>query len=241
VGSAGFDRESVSIRLLLNYLNPYHALPSCSIHRQSRNPPILPPSLALTCFPSPSSSRPPPPALSHMMSLLLPLSLTLPLSLPLLNTSTFTPEYKNEDLHAGYLQLPVGCTVLVTESGVAEGKVIEKGVMSFTFHYILLYAVPHETDADCMFYGRYYEPQSSARRDELSITSLCIPIQPILVSYRLRVRGFGRRQKKRFFPSTSDIISSCATVDIVLISTNVRTSTDEYHTPSPTAQKQVRR
>jgi hypothetical protein len=56
------------------------------------------------------------------------LSLTLPLSLPLLNSSAFTPESKNEDLQAGYLQLPAGCTVLVTESGVAEGKVVEKGV-----------------------------------------------------------------------------------------------------------------
>ena len=147
MGSAGFDRESVSICFLLSYFNPYYALTSCSIHRQSRNPPILPPSLALTCFPSPSSSPPPPPALSHVMSLLLPLSVTLPLSLPLLNTSTFTPESKNEDLHAGYLQLPAGCTVLVTESGVAEGKLIEKGVMPFTFlDYILLYAVPHETE-----------------------------------------------------------------------------------------------
>jgi len=106
---------------------------SCSIHRQSRNPPILPLSLTLTCFPSPSSSSLPHPTLSHMMSLLLPLSVTLPLSLPLLNTSTFTPESKNEDLHAGYLQLPAGCTVLITESGVAEGKLIEKGVMPFTF------------------------------------------------------------------------------------------------------------
>jgi Mini-chromosome maintenance replisome factor len=82
-----------------------------------------------------------------MMSLLLPLSVTLPLSLPLLNTSTFTPESKNEDLHAGYLQLPAGCTVLITESGVAEGKLIEKGVMPFTFlDYILLYTMPHETE-----------------------------------------------------------------------------------------------
>jgi Mini-chromosome maintenance replisome factor len=176
------------------------------------------------------------------MSLLLPLSVTLPLSLPLLNTSTFTPESKNEDLHAGYLQLPAGCTVLVTESGVAEGKLIEKGVMQFTFlDYILLYCAPWDGDADWMFYDRYYEPQSSARRDELSITSLYIPIQPVLVSYRLRVRGFGRRQKKRFFPSTLHTISSCATVDMVLVSTDILTSTDEYHTPSPTAQKEVRR
>jgi len=91
-----------------------------------------------------------------------------------------------------------------------------------------------------MFYDRYYEPQSSARRNELSITPLYIPIQPVLVSYRPRVRDFSRRQKKRFFPSTLDTISSCATVDIVLTSTDVRLSTDKYHTPSPTAEKEVR-
>jgi hypothetical protein len=72
------------------------------------------------------------------MSFLLPLTVTIPLSLPLLNNSTFTPESKNEDLHAGYLQLPAGCTVLVTESGVAEGKLVEKGVKPFYFLYNIL-------------------------------------------------------------------------------------------------------
>lgn len=99
--------------------------------RQSRHPAILPPSLALTRFPAPvqcasvlSSS----PTIAYILSLILPLSLVLPLSLPLINNSIFTPESKNEDLHAGYLQLPAGCTVLVTESGVLEGKVVEQGI-----------------------------------------------------------------------------------------------------------------
>jgi hypothetical protein len=69
----------------------------------------------------------------------LPLSVTLPLSLPLLNTSAFTPESKNEDLHAGYLQLPAGCTVLVTESGVAEGKLVEKGIRFFYHPYYVIF------------------------------------------------------------------------------------------------------
>ncbi|KAF7974056.1 hypothetical protein HWV62_13457 [Athelia sp. TMB] len=94
---------------------------------QSRNPPILPPSLTLARFPPPPPGASAP-ALAHVLRQILPLSATLPLSLPLLNTASFVPESKDEDLHAGYLQLPAGCTVLVTESGVAEGKVVEKGL-----------------------------------------------------------------------------------------------------------------
>ncbi|KZP29893.1 hypothetical protein FIBSPDRAFT_946403 [Athelia psychrophila] len=96
---------------------------------QSRNPPILPPSLTLARFPSPEASEAVA-TLSHVLGLLLPISTTVPLSLPLLNTSSFTPESKDEDLHSGYLQLPAGCVVLVTESGVAEGKVVEKGIVN---------------------------------------------------------------------------------------------------------------
>lgn len=71
---------------------------------------------------------PPPSTLSQILAQILALSLTIPLSLPLLNNASFAPESKEEDLHSGYLQLPTGCTALVTESGVAEGKVTEKGM-----------------------------------------------------------------------------------------------------------------
>ena len=68
------------------------------------------------------------PTLSHVLSQLLPLSRTLPLSLELLNKVSFTPESKDEDLHAGTLQLPKGSLLLVTEGGVQEGKLVERGM-----------------------------------------------------------------------------------------------------------------
>jgi hypothetical protein len=55
---------------------------------------------------------------------------TLPLSLDLLNSVPFAPESVNEDLHSGYLQLAHGTTILMTEGGVQEGKLVERGVLN---------------------------------------------------------------------------------------------------------------
>ena len=107
--------------------------------RQSRNPPLLQPSITLSQFPSPpipsvtqqeSTATSPPtynPTLSHILSEILPLTGTLPLSLPYLNKVSFSPESKDEDLHAGVLQLPKGTVLLVTEGGISEGKLQERG------------------------------------------------------------------------------------------------------------------
>ncbi|GJE86827.1 mini-chromosome maintenance complex-binding protein [Phanerochaete sordida] len=106
---------------------------------QSRNPPLLPPSVTLAQFPAPPISTQaapseaeapalPNPALSHVLSQLLPLTHTLPLSLATLNKVPFAPESKDEDLHAGALQLPQGTLLLVTEGGVREGKLVERGL-----------------------------------------------------------------------------------------------------------------
>lgn len=108
---------------------------------QSRNPPLLPPSVTLAHFPSPpvpsltlesQDQVPilPSPALSHVLSHLLPLARTLPLSLASLNKTPFSPESKDEDLHSGALQLPQGSVLLVTEGGVQEGKLVERGESS---------------------------------------------------------------------------------------------------------------
>jgi hypothetical protein len=61
---------------------------------------------------------------------LLPLHVTLPLSLDLLNSVPFAPESVNEDLHSGYLQLAHGTTMLMTEGGILEGKLVERGVLN---------------------------------------------------------------------------------------------------------------
>ena len=56
--------------------------------------------------------------------------MTLALSLDLLNTVPFAPESLNEDLHSGYLQLAHGTTMLMTEGGIQEGKLVERGVLN---------------------------------------------------------------------------------------------------------------
>ncbi|CDO77853.1 hypothetical protein BN946_scf185032.g5 [Trametes cinnabarina] len=110
---------------------------SCIARVQSRHPPLLPPSLVISRFPPPppvpstiSSTAVLTPTLSAILQLLLPLTHTLPLSLDTLNKSQFVPESKDEDLHAGILQLPKGTVLLVTEGGVREGQLLERGIFN---------------------------------------------------------------------------------------------------------------
>ncbi|CCM03825.1 uncharacterized protein FIBRA_05974 [Fibroporia radiculosa] len=107
---------------------------ACIARVQSRNPSLLPPSLTITHFPQPPpipstiiTPREPIPTLSLLLQYLIPLTRTLPLSLNILNKKLLAPESKDEDLHAGALQLPQGTFLLVTESGIKEGKLTEQG------------------------------------------------------------------------------------------------------------------
>lgn len=104
------------------------------ILRQSRHPPLFPAPLVVSQFPPPppvpSTSGSPvvlEPTLSAILALLLPLTHTLTLSLESLNKLRYTPESKDEDLHAGVLQLPQGTVLLVSEGGVREGQLLERG------------------------------------------------------------------------------------------------------------------
>ncbi|KAK0448360.1 uncharacterized protein EV420DRAFT_1567556 [Desarmillaria tabescens] len=92
----------------------------CCIARvQSRTPPIFPPSLGLCRFPSPAFPTSLTPAISHILSLLF------------LSVSTISPFFsKDEDLHSGWLQLPKGSVCIVTEAGVQEGNVVERGLLN---------------------------------------------------------------------------------------------------------------
>lgn len=110
-----------------------------SFPRQSRHPPLLPPPLVVSHFPPPppvpstaAVSAIPVPTLSAVLSTLLPLSYPLCLSLDNLNKAKYTPESKNEDLHAGVLQLPQGSVLLVSEGGVREGQLLEQGELQMT-------------------------------------------------------------------------------------------------------------
>ncbi|KAF8892672.1 mini-chromosome maintenance replisome factor-domain-containing protein [Infundibulicybe gibba] len=102
----------------------------CIIARcQSRNPPIIPPSLTISHFP-PADTSNATPTISHIISLIQPMLTTLPMSLPVINTTNFFPESRQEDLHSGWLQLPKGSTCIITEGGVNEGSVAERGIMN---------------------------------------------------------------------------------------------------------------
>lgn len=111
-------------RLYYRYIPRFFVHPR---HRHTRAIPLLPPSLTISCFPQPSSPELIP-TLSHVLAELLPQHLLIPLSLDLLNKTPFLPESKEEDLHSGYLQLPPGTTILLTESAIREGKLLERGM-----------------------------------------------------------------------------------------------------------------
>ena len=130
MGSACLCRPGVRLSTSLIVLPSF--LISFSLHSShSRTRSLNPPSLTLAHFPSPPTSSPSAlPALSHVLPLLLPLHVTLPLSLDLLNSVPFSPESVNEDLHSGYLQLAHGTTMLMTEGGMQEGKLVERGVLN---------------------------------------------------------------------------------------------------------------
>lgn len=119
-----------------------------------------------------------------MLDLLFPLSHSLPLSLDSLNKTNFTPESKDEDLHAGILQLPQGTVLLVSEGGVREGQLHERGMSSsFSFRPLLRLNI--------------HFIRNSCRRDECSCAAgshgrtddrLHLPLQPVLVPDRHRLR-----------------------------------------------------
>jgi len=52
------------------------------------------------------------------------------LSLDALNNDRFVPESNGEDLSSGYLQVPAGSVMLLTETGIQEGNIVEKGVFA---------------------------------------------------------------------------------------------------------------
>ena len=81
--------------------------------------------ISLSEFPKPSTAVTP--SISLVLSEMLPLHFLLPLTLDLLNERSFLPESKDEDLHAGILQVPADTTITMTEMGIVEGRLGEKG------------------------------------------------------------------------------------------------------------------
>jgi hypothetical protein len=85
--------------------------------------------MQLTQFPSPKNETSAP-VICAVLSRLLPLFSVVKLSLEVLNSDRFVPESDGEDLSSGYLQLPAGSVVLLTETGIKEGGINEKGMFA---------------------------------------------------------------------------------------------------------------
>lgn len=110
---------------------------------------------------------------------------TLPLSLDLLNRDPFAPESKEEDLHAGVLQLPQGTVLLVTEGGVSEGKLVERGQCAhilYPFQALVsapkLYAIVDPQSR------RYFERTGSAGSHVGADTRVRVPVFTVLIPDR---------------------------------------------------------
>ncbi|KAI0031901.1 mini-chromosome maintenance replisome factor-domain-containing protein [Vararia minispora EC-137] len=96
---------------------------------QSYTSVLHPPTLTISHFPSPKNAALAP-TLLHILSLLFPLVTHIPLSLDLFNKVPFVPQSKAEDLYSGILQVPSGSTILISEGGIREGKLVEQGVLN---------------------------------------------------------------------------------------------------------------
>ncbi|KAM5531827.1 hypothetical protein V8D89_014526 [Ganoderma adspersum] len=190
---------------------------SCISKVQARTPPLLPSPLVVSRFPSPPpvpstspSAAAPLPTLSAVLNLLLPLSHTLPLSLDSLNKSNFTPESKDEDLHSGVLQLPHGTVLLVSEGGVREGQLHERGVMNVhalqevmdaqTIAYVFPFSrFSFPTDIACVILaeGRksaFFRPELNvplvAPTDPAAIAALYKPADEVRIPLREKLDAF---------------------------------------------------
>ncbi len=95
--------------------------------RQSRNPPVLPLSITISQFKNDTQDMATP-TLTYVLREILTLSAYLPLSLNRLNTHKFIPESVNEDLHAGFLQLPKGTVLILSDHEVEDGHLSDKGL-----------------------------------------------------------------------------------------------------------------
>ncbi|KAL0947281.1 hypothetical protein HGRIS_013401 [Hohenbuehelia grisea] len=161
----------------------------CVLSRvQSRTPPILPPSLNISRFPPPSTlskdstSPAPEPILPTLLSYILPTVTSVPLSLNTINTTDFYPQSKDEDLHAGWLQLASGSTMCLWEGGLSEGGVNEKGIMNLR----AIQEIMNGQAVDYVFpFSKFSFPTdivcitiSEGRKSTFFQTSINVPLKP---------------------------------------------------------------
>ncbi|KAF5383453.1 hypothetical protein D9757_006108 [Collybiopsis confluens] len=134
------------------------------------------------------------PALYHVLSQLVPIITYASLSLPLLNDGAFIPESKpqprsgdsdedtEDELHSGILQLAPSTVCLITDSGVTEGRINERGVRNLralqeviqnqTLEYVFPYSgFRFETDIGCVVC-------TEGRKSAMVETHITVPLKP---------------------------------------------------------------
>ncbi|KAF9073610.1 mini-chromosome maintenance replisome factor-domain-containing protein [Rhodocollybia butyracea] len=178
---------------------------------QSRSPPIMPTSLTISCFPPPTTradssstsstasegpftSSEHTPTLYHVLSFIFPIITHIPLSLPLLNDGVFVPESKprplsddtdedpEDELYSGILQLAPSTLCVITDSGITEGRINDRGVRNLralqevirnqTLEYVFPYSgFRFETDTGCIVC-------TEGKKSALVETHVVVPLKP---------------------------------------------------------------
>ncbi|KAE9408777.1 hypothetical protein BT96DRAFT_962714 [Gymnopus androsaceus JB14] len=135
------------------------------------------------------------PTLYSILSLLVPIITHVPLSLPLLNDGVFVPESKprprtddaddpEDELHSGILQLAPSTVCLITDSGITEGRINDRGVRSLralqdvirnqTLEYVFPYSgFRFETDIGCIVC-------TEGKHSAFVETHVTVPLKPAL-------------------------------------------------------------
>jgi hypothetical protein len=78
----------------------------------------------------PSPAKDVVPTLVRVLELLFPNFVLIPLTLDVLNKQNFMPRSEDDELQSGWLQLPEATSLLISESGISEGTVQERGECS---------------------------------------------------------------------------------------------------------------
>ncbi|KAG8758232.1 hypothetical protein FRC14_000479 [Serendipita sp. 396] len=151
---------------------------------QSRTPPMLPLSMTLAAFVDPVDKEAEEPTIVPILRQLLSAVSFMPLSLERLNKTFFLPTSVDEDVHAGFLQQSIGSCVIVSESGIKEGKVTEKGLRNLD---ALQSAIATQTISYVFPYSSYTFPVdlmflvlTRGRKSAFVKTELVIPLQSTL-------------------------------------------------------------
>jgi len=183
----------------------------CISSVQSRSPPMLPLSITISQFKNDTQDLVTP-TLALALKEILSLSVYLPLSLERLNTQKFAPESVNEDLHGGFLQLPKGTVLLLSDKEVEEGQLSDKGMRNLAAirdvakQQTLRYEFPFsnfsfETDISIIML-------TSGRTSAFCETYVTVPLNPTGASAQYKEKSTIKLPEPKMLSTFRDLISS---------------------------------